>query len=259
MSAQILLPPEMNAGVGIVTASVTPDADAAPFIAFNAVRKTYGQGTAAFEALKGIDISIARGEFVAIMGPSGCGKSTLMNLLGCLDTPTEGTYTFDGVHVEHLSRDQRALLRRHYIGFVFQGFNLLPRTTALENVELPLLYRGQPAKERRAAAREALAMVGLTAWERHTPAELSGGQQQRVAVARALVSNPLVLLADEPTGNLDSQMGDEIMGILLDLQQREGTTIVMVTHEPETAAYADRVIHMLDGLVEREHHNGKDR
>jgi putative ABC transport system ATP-binding protein len=255
MTPQILMPPSADALSP--HRAPTPSSSTDAFIAFTGVTKVYGEGSTAFEALKGIDLGIARGEFLAVMGPSGCGKSTLMNLLGCLDTPTKGSYGFDGVHVEHLSRDQRALLRRHYLGFVFQGFNLLARTTALENVELPLLYRGQSAAVRRAAAREALAHVGLLGWEHHTPSELSGGQQQRVAVARALVSNPLVLLADEPTGNLDSQRSREIMELIRSLNQEHGITVIMVTHEPETAAYADRVIHMLDGLVDREHHNGK--
>ena len=255
MTTQTLMPASASAAADGMPPGAATRTDA--FIAFSHVTKVYGQGTTAFEALKGIDLSIARGEFVAVMGPSGCGKSTLMNILGCLDTPTRGSYAFDGVHVEHLSRDQRALLRRHYLGFVFQGFNLLARTTALENVELPLLYRGQPASVRRAAARAALARVGLTGWEHHTPAELSGGQQQRVAVARALVSNPLVLLADEPTGNLDSQRSREIMELIRVLNQDHGITVVMVTHEPDTAAYADRVIHMIDGMVDREHHNGR--
>jgi putative ABC transport system ATP-binding protein len=216
------------------------------------VTKTYGQGATAFQALAGVDVRIDDREFVAIMGPSGSGKSTVMNILGCLDTPTSGAYLFRGVHVENLSRNERALLRRHCLGFVFQGFNLLARTSALENVELPLLYRGVPARERRLAARDALALVGLTGWETHTPAELSGGQQQRVAIARALVTQPLVLLADEPTGNLDSQRTREIMALLSSLNRERGLTIVMVTHEPEAAAFAGRVVHFLDGRVERD-------
>jgi putative ABC transport system ATP-binding protein len=214
------------------------------------VTKTYGQGSSAFLALRGIDLSIVRGEFVAIMGPSGSGKSTLMNLLGCLDTPSSGVYRFQGVHVEELSRDQRALLRRNFVGFVFQGFNLLARTTALENVELPLLYRRQPASERREVARQALSSVGLTGWETHTAAELSGGQQQRVAMARALVTQPLVLLADEPTGNLDSQRGREIMELIRSLNRDRGITILVVTHDPDIAGYADRVVRFVDGLIE---------
>ena len=219
-------------------------------IELRGVTKTYGSGQAAFQALKGVDFSISRGEFVAVMGPSGSGKSTVMNLLGCLDTPTSGEYVFLGEHVETLSRDQRALLRRHYLGFVFQGFNLLARTTALENVELPLLYRGVPTAERHQQATAALAMVGLTGWEHHTPAELSGGQQQRVAIARAIVTRPLLLLADEPTGNLDSERSQEIMQLLTDLNQQHGITVLMVTHEPDMAAWASRTLRFVDGLVD---------
>lgn len=220
------------------------------------VIKTYGEGTSAFQALAGVDLRILDGEFVAIMGPSGSGKSTLMNILGCLDTPTSGSYKFQGVHVEKLTRDQRALLRRNFLGFVFQGFNLLARTTALENVELPLLYRGEPASERRKAAERALALVGLTGWEHHSPAELSGGQQQRVAIARALVTDPVVLLADEPTGNLDSQRGREIMQLICSLNVESGITVLLVTHDPDTAGYADRVIRIVDGMVESDLRNG---
>ncbi len=219
-------------------------------IELRGVTKTYGSGQAAFQALKGVDFSISRGEFVAVMGPSGSGKSTVMNLLGCLDTPTSGEYVFLGEHVETLTRDQRALLRRHYLGFVFQGFNLLARTTALENVELPLLYRGVPTAERHQQATAALAMVGLTGWEHHTPAELSGGQQQRVAIARAIVTRPLLLLADEPTGNLDSERSQEIMQLLTDLNQQHGITVLMVTHEPDMAAWASRTLRFVDGLVD---------
>jgi putative ABC transport system ATP-binding protein len=204
---------------------------------------------AAMQALRGVDILIESGEFVAVMGPSGSGKSTCMNLLGCLDTPTSGNYLFQGVEVGGLSHDQRALLRRHYLGFVFQGYNLLKRTTAQENVELPLIYRGDPAETRHQRAREALAAVGLSGWEDHTPSELSGGQQQRVAIARAIVTRPAVLLADEPTGNLDSARSQEIMDILTRLNREQGITIVMVTHEPDMAAYARRTIHFRDGLV----------
>jgi putative ABC transport system ATP-binding protein len=220
-----------------------------PLIALAGVTKTYGQGSAAFQALRGVDLVITQGEFVAIMGPSGSGKSTVMNILGCLDTPSAGSYRFRGHAVETLTRDQRALLRRRWLGFVFQGFNLLPRTSAQENVELPLLYRGEPAARRRAAARAALASVGLTGWEHHTPAELSGGQQQRVAIARALVSDPTVLLADEPTGNLDSQRGREIMELLAALNRERGITVLMVTHEPDMAAFARRTVRFVDGRV----------
>jgi putative ABC transport system ATP-binding protein len=222
---------------------------ATPLIELVGITKTYGTGQAAFQALQGVDLVIESGEFVAVMGPSGSGKSTAMNVLGCLDTPTSGEYRFRGVHVEALERNQRALLRRHCLGFVFQGFNLLARTSAQENVELPLLYRGEPAEARHAAARAALAKVGLAGWETHTPAELSGGQQQRVAIARAIVTNPLVLLADEPTGNLDSHRSHEIMELLAALNREQGITIIMVTHEPDMAAYARRVVRFVDGRV----------
>ena len=220
-----------------------------PLIELRGIAKTYGQGQAAFQALRGVDLRIGAGEFVAVMGPSGSGKSTAMNLLGCLDTPTAGEYLFRGVHVERLARNQRALLRRHCLGFVFQGFNLLARTSAQENVELPLLYRGIAAEQRHASARAALARVGLAGWETHTSAELSGGQQQRVAIARAIVTSPLVLLADEPTGNLDSRRSHEIMALLAKLNDEQGITVIMVTHEAEMAAYARRIVHFVDGEV----------
>jgi len=220
-----------------------------PLITLRDVTKTYGQGAMAFDAIKGVDLTIQAGEFVAIMGPSGSGKSTAMNLLGCLDSPTQGQYVLQGVHVEQLTRQERALLRRHALGFVFQGFNLLSRTSALENVELPLLYRGDSASVRRQKAMQALASVGLAGWEKNTPAELSGGQQQRVAIARGIVTEPLVLLADEPTGNLDSSRSQEIMELLTMLNQTRGITVVMVTHEPDMAAYADRIITFVDGHV----------
>jgi len=226
--------------------------EAPPLIRLRGVTKTYGEGAIAFQALKGIDLDITSGEFVAIMGPSGSGKSTAMNLLGCLDTPTAGEYLFDGIHVERLGRDPRARLRRRHLGFVFQGFNLLARTSALENVELPLLYRGDAATARHQAARDALAQVGLTGWEGHTPAELSGGQQQRVAIARAIVTRPTVLLADEPTGNLDSARSLEIMELLKALNEDHGITVLMVTHEPDMAAFAARIVHFRDGLIERD-------
>jgi len=228
-----------------------------PLIRLSGITKTYGRGPAAFEALKGIDLTIESGEFVAVMGPSGSGKSTVMNILGCLDTPTSGVYEFEGVRVDRLSRNQRALLRRNYLGFVFQGFNLLARTTALENVELPLIYRGEPASVRHAAARAALQQVGLQGWEHHTPAELSGGQQQRVAIARTLVTHSAVMLADEPTGNLDSQTSREIMDLTTKLNRDRGITILMVTHEPDMAAYAKRIVHFRDGQVESDRHNGE--
>ena len=222
----------------------------APLIEMANVTKTYGSGSSAFQALRGVDFSIDRGEFVAVMGPSGSGKSTVMNILGCLDIPTTGSFLFNGIAVEQLDRNQRALLRRHFIGFVFQGFNLLARTTALENVELPLLYRGVPARQRRRAAADALELVGLTDWSDHTPAELSGGQQQRVAIARALVTDPDILLADEPTGNLDTQRSGEIMDLIASLNRVRQITVVIVTHEADIAAHADRRIHFLDGRVE---------
>ena len=221
-----------------------------PLISLRGITKTYGQGQAAFQALAGIDLDIAAGEFVAVMGPSGSGKSTAMNILGCLDTPTSGEYLFQGIHVERLERNQRALLRRQCLGFVFQGFNLLARTSALENVELPLLYRGVAARTRHATARAALARVGLTGWEDHSPAELSGGQQQRVAIARAIVTAPLVLLADEPTGNLDSARSREIMELLTTLNREQGITVIMVTHESDMARYARRVVRFVDGRVD---------
>lgn len=223
---------------------------AAPLIELEGITKTFGEGAAAFQALKGVTLTIARGDFVAVMGPSGSGKSTTMNILGCLDVPTSGIFRFRGVEVQSLERDQRSLLRRRYLGFVFQGFNLLARTTAVENVELPLLYRGEAKAARRAAALRALDQVGLVPWADHTPAELSGGQQQRVAIARALVTQPDVLLADEPTGNLDTERSIEIMELLTRLNT-EGITILLVTHEPEMARFARRIVHFRDGLVER--------
>ena len=223
-----------------------------PLIAFERVERVYGRGQAEVRALAGVDFEVQVGEFVAIMGPSGSGKSTAMNILGCLDVPTAGAFRFRGVDVGGLTRQQRALLRRHYLGFVFQGFNLLNRTSALENVELPLVYRGTPAAERHRRAREALAAVGLTDWETHTPAELSGGQMQRVAIARAIVTEPSVLLADEPTGNLDTARSTEIMELLVHFNRDRGITVLMVTHEADMAAYASRAIHFRDGLIERD-------
>ena len=221
----------------------------APLIQLIDIKKKYGEGSTEFLALKGIDLSISAGEFVAIMGPSGSGKSTAMNILGCLDSPNAGQYLFKGAHVESLSRDQRARLRRRYLGFVFQGFNLLARTSAQENVELPLLYRGDSAEKRRVAASKALASVGLAGWEHHTPAELSGGQQQRVAIARAIVTEPAVLLADEPTGNLDTQRSHEIMALLVALNKNLGITVLMVTHEHDMASYAHRMVNFIDGKI----------
>lgn len=221
-----------------------------PVIELKSVEKYYGEGNAATYALQGVDLSIAKGEFVAIMGPSGSGKSTAMNIIGCLDVPSVGEYLFEGIDVGKLSRDQRALLRRHYIGFIFQGFNLLGKTSALENVELPLLYRGVPSHERKAMAMEALKSVGLQDVAHHTPAELSGGQQQRVAIARAIVTNPLVLLADEPTGNLDTQKSIEVMELLRSFNRDKGITIIMVTHEHDMAQFASRIIHFRDGRID---------
>jgi putative ABC transport system ATP-binding protein len=223
---------------------------AEPIIRLSGITKTYGEGPTAFQALKGVDLDIMAGDFIAVMGASGSGKSTTMNILGCLDVPTRGSYLFRGHHVEALTRDQRALLRRRYFGFVFQGFNLLARTSALENVELPLLYRGDPKAERRDAALAALDKVGLKDWWDHTPAELSGGQQQRVAIARAIVTRPDVLLADEPTGNLDSERSIEIMELLSELNRDSGITVLMVTHEPDMAEFAHTLVHFKDGLVE---------
>jgi len=228
----------------------------APLIQLEAVTKVYGHGAAAMQALRGVDLAIEPGEFVSVMGPSGSGKSTCMNILGCLDTPTSGTFRFKGVDVGGLSHNQRALLRRNYLGFVFQGFNLLSRTSAQENVELPLIYRGMPTEERHRLSREALAEVGLKGWEHHTQGELSGGQQQRVAIARAIVTRPSVLLADEPTGNLDTARSHEIMELLTQFNRELGITIVMVTHEAEIAAYARRTIQFLDGLVSEDTQNG---
>jgi putative ABC transport system ATP-binding protein len=219
-------------------------------IEFDKVRKIYGTGQAEVEALAGIDLQVREGEFVAVMGPSGSGKSTAMNILGCLDLPTSGAYRFRGVDVGALDRRQRALLRRYYLGFVFQGFNLLNRTSALENVELPLMYRGTPRAERHARALGALERVGLLGWEHHTPNELSGGQAQRVAIARAIVAEPAVLFADEPTGNLDTARSQEIMDLLVRFNRERGITILMVTHEPAMASYASRTIKFRDGQVE---------
>jgi putative ABC transport system ATP-binding protein len=228
-----------------------------PLIELVGVTKVYGQGHAALQALQGVDLRVDEGDFVAVMGPSGSGKSTVMNILGCLDVPTSGSYRFRGAHVERLSRNHRALIRRNFLGFVFQGYNLLARTSALENVELPLIYRGEPSDKRHAKARAALESVGLTGWEAHMPAELSGGQQQRVAIARAIVIQPALLLADEPTGNLDSQRSREIMELLVALNRDKGITVLMVTHEPDMARYATRILHFRDGKVESDKQNGE--
>ncbi|MHB2264373.1 ABC transporter ATP-binding protein [Aliihoeflea sp. PC F10.4] len=220
-----------------------------PLLSFAKVWKSYGSGEARVDALAGVDLSIRRGEFVAIMGPSGSGKSTAMNIIGCLDTPSAGRYDFLGVDAGTLDRGRRAVLRNLYIGFVFQGYNLLARTTAAENVELPLIYRGVAPRERRALAMDALAKVGLQGRENHTPGELSGGQQQRVAIARAIVASPMLLVADEPTGNLDTARSHEIMDLLTGLNRDQGLTIVMVTHEADIAAFADRTVGFLDGNI----------
>jgi putative ABC transport system ATP-binding protein len=235
-----------------MTASAGPKL---PLIRLDKVSKTYGEGEAAVHAMRGIDLSINAGEFIAVMGPSGSGKSTCMNILGCLDTPTSGVYRFLGAPVGQLDPDQRALLRRNYLGFVFQGFNLLARTTALENVELPLVYRGMSAHDRHARARKALADVKLTGRELHVPSQLSGGQQQRVAIARAIVTHPQVLFADEPTGNLDSATSNEIMQVLTALNTERGITIVMVTHESDIAAWTRRIVRFRDGAIESDVEN----
>lgn len=225
-----------------------------PLVQLKRVTKLYGSGQATVHALAGIELSIDAGEFVAIMGPSGSGKSTAMNIIGCLDVPSSGEYLFQGVEVGYLNRNQRALLRRHFLGFVFQGFNLLARTTAVENVELPLTYRGTAFAERRRLAVDALERVGLKGREHHTTGQLSGGQQQRVAIARAIVTDPTVLLADEPTGNLDSKTSREIMDLLTMLNRERGITILMVTHEPDMAAYAGRIIRFVDGRIIADEH-----
>jgi ABC-type lipoprotein export system ATPase subunit len=233
----------------------TTDLNMEPLLEFRDVTRIYGGGEGEVRALAGASFQIRPGEFVAMMGPSGSGKSTTMNILGCLDTPSGGAYLFRGVDVGALDRKQRARLRRYFLGFVFQGFNLLARTNAVENVELPLIYRGMKRSERRERAFRALELVGLSKWWDHTPAELSGGQQQRVAIARAMVTSPSVLLADEPTGNLDSARSQEIMELLCTLNREQHLTIAMVTHEPGMAAYASRTIHFHDGLVHSDLHN----
>jgi putative ABC transport system ATP-binding protein len=234
-----------------MTASLT-----APLIELHGLTKTYGTGDAAFQALKGIDLAIRTGEFVAIMGPSGSGKSTLMNVLGCLDTATTGSYHYQGIAVEGLDNDQRSMLRRYALGFIFQGFNLLGRTSSLENVELPLLYRGISRQERHARATAALESVGLPDKLRSTPAELSGGQQQRVAIARAIVTEPTTLFADEPTGNLDSVTTRDIMELLARLNADHGITVLMVTHDDHVAATASRRVVIKDGLIESDRTSG---
>jgi putative ABC transport system ATP-binding protein len=222
-----------------------------PLIETRDLWKTYVMGTEEVHALSGVSISIERGEYVAIMGPSGSGKSTLMNLIGCLDTPTKGTYLLNGKQASQMNDDELARIRNEEIGFVFQTFNLLPRASALHNVELPMIYAGVPSKVRHERANKALEKVELGDRKNHRPNELSGGQRQRVAIARALVNNPSILLADEPTGNLDSKTGIEIMSLFARLHEG-GNTIILVTHEPDVAAYAHRVIHIRDGKVEKD-------
>jgi len=219
-------------------------------ISLTDITRVYGKGEAEVRALDGISFDIPPGEFVSIMGPSGSGKSTALNVLGCLDSPTSGDYLFQGVEVAGLTRDQRALLRRHYLGFIFQGYNLIQRATALQNVELPLIYKGMDRDQREARATAALDKVGLGARAHHDPSELSGGQQQRVAIARALAGGPQVILADEPTGNLDTKRSVEIMELLVELNRTDGITIVMVTHEDEMAEFGSRLIWLVDGKVE---------
>lgn len=229
------------------------DAHSAPAILqMRGIFKIYGTGSAEVRALNGVDLTIRAGEFVAVMGPSGSGKSTCMNILGCLDIPSAGHYLFGGVDVRRLNRDELALVRRHYMGFVFQSFNLLPRVSAIDNVELPLIYEGVKRSQRRARATAALHAVGLADRAGATPNQLSGGQQQRVAIARALVTHPPLLLADEPTGNLDTGTAQEIMAILAGIRQEHGITIVMVTHEPAIAACADRALYFVDGALVRD-------
>jgi putative ABC transport system ATP-binding protein len=225
------------------------EAQQTPLLYLEGISKIYGSGDTEVKALDGIDLVINEGEFVAVMGSSGSGKSTCMNILGCLDKPTDGRYEFHGVEVGSLSADEQALLRRGFIGFVFQSFNLIPRTSAIENVELPLIYRGVRRSERRKMAMRSLELVGLAERAHHSPSQLSGGQQQRVAIARALVTNPSVLFADEPTGNLDSTRSAEIMSLLQNLNEEQGITIVMVTHEPDIAMATKRAIIFRDGRV----------
>ena len=220
-----------------------------PMLELRHLSKIYGQDEGKVYALNDVSLQVAKGEFIAVMGPSGSGKSTAMNIVGCLDTPTSGQYLLFGTDVTDLDRDQRALLRRHFLGFIFQGFNLLARTTALENVELPLIYQGIDAEDRRARAMDALAKVGLEGRAHHRPSELSGGQQQRVAIARAIVTKPGLILADEPTGNLDSHTGGEIIELLCALRTERKTTLIIATHDTRVAARAPRAVELVDGKI----------
>jgi putative ABC transport system ATP-binding protein len=241
-------------------AGVFPQAaEARPVIQLDHIHKTYTMGDVDVHALRGVSLTIREGEFVAIMGTSGSGKSTTMNIIGCLDRPTRGTYILDGQDVSEMSKDERADIRCQKIGFVFQGFNLLSRTSALENVELPMLYLGVPAVERDQRALEALAAVGLAGREQNHPNQLSGGQQQRVAVARSLVNNPALILADEPTGNLDSRTSVEVMEIFQKLNRERGITLVLVTHESDIAEYASRVVVFKDGKIKKDYQVDKPR
>lgn len=251
----------MQATTEIVTHGYEPQAallsqtaeEARPVIRLEEIHKTYAMGDVEVHALRGVSLTIAEGEFVAIMGTSGSGKSTTMNIIGCLDRPTRGTYILDGQDVSSLSKDERADIRNRKLGFVFQGFNLLSRTSALENVELPMLYAGLGAEERRRRALEALRSVGLAGREQNHPNQLSGGQQQRVAIARSLVNDPALILADEPTGNLDSRTSIEVMEIFQRLNRERGITLVLVTHEPDIAEYADRVVVFKDGKIRKDY------
>ena len=220
-----------------------------PLLELKDIRKSFSMGKEEVEILHGISLSLEKGEFVAMMGPSGSGKSTTMNILGCLDKPTSGTYILNGQNINELEGDDLAVIRNRTIGFVFQGFNLLQKTSAIENVELPLLYAGMPKKERRDRAREALIQMGLEDRLYHEPTQLSGGQQQRVAIARGIVNRAPILMADEPTGNLDSKTSDEIMKLFKKINEEDGITILLVTHEPDVAAYAKRIVHFRDGMI----------
>jgi putative ABC transport system ATP-binding protein len=237
----------------LIAAALAPQPEARPVIQLDHIHKTYTMGDVDVHALRGVSLTIREGEFVAIMGASGSGKSTTMNIIGCLDRPTRGTYILDGQDVSEMSKDERADIRCQKIGFVFQGFNLLSRTSALENVELPMLYAGVPTAERDQRALEALEAVGLAGREQNHPNQLSGGQQQRVAVARSLVNNPALILADEPTGNLDSRTAVEVMEIFQRLNRERGITLVLVTHEQDIAQYAQRVVVFKDGRIQKDY------